>query len=284
MSSCRLRQARIGRQPAERRLGRRGSIGRSTHFSSVVLAPTEALDITVDVCRIAIDDRIVLSDNFTGAAIADLLRPFGANAARYFTNAIDTTTRGVDVSATYRANLASAGTLRLQAAFNHTTTTITRISETPPQLAGLDNTLFSRVPPNDVEFRRFTCGQPIDNLRLSGDWRRGPISGLVRVSRFGDYCSIEPVTQTYADAWVTDLMAEYQVKTVRFGFGIDNLMNVMPDENLASVSNRGGRAAFRATRRSVFNGRYVYGRIRVTFRPALFTWLGNTPSRQMQCS
>ena len=78
----------------------------STHYSSgVVITPIDALEITVDVYRISIDDRIVLSDNFTGTAIADLLRPFGANGARYFTNAIDTRTRGVDAIATYHANL-----------------------------------------------------------------------------------------------------------------------------------------------------------------------------------
>jgi iron complex outermembrane receptor protein len=241
----------------------------SRHFGGgVVLAPIESLEVAVDVYRIAIADRIVLSDNFTGDAIADLLRPFGANGARYFTNAIDTTTRGVDVIATYRAGLAAAGTLQLQAAFNHTGTEITRIRKTPPQLTGFDNTLFSRVAPNDIEFRRFTCAQPKGNLRLSGHWRRGPITGLVRVSRFGDYCSIEAINQINLAAWLTDLMAEYRVKAVRFGVGVDNLVNVLPDRNLVSVSNRGGRT-FPRNAPFGFNGRDVYGRIRYTFQAGL---------------
>jgi iron complex outermembrane receptor protein len=237
----------------------------SVHLSGgAVFTPIDPFEISLDLYRVAIDDRIVLSDNFTGAAIAALLRPFGANGARYFTNAIDTRTRGVDVIATYRADLATAGTLRLQAAYNHTATDITRISPTPPQLTGFDNTLFSRVAPNDIEFRRFTCAQPKDNVRLSGDWRRRALSGLVRASRYGDYCSIEAINQIYSAEWVTDVMVEYRVRGVRFAFGIDNLTNTIPDVNLVAVSNRGGRT-FPRNAPFGFNGRYVYGKIGYAF-------------------
>src|SRR3954471_10260593 len=46
----------------------------SRHASAgVVLAPIPGLDLTVDYYHIAIDDRIVLSGNFTGPLIATLL-------------------------------------------------------------------------------------------------------------------------------------------------------------------------------------------------------------------
>ena len=87
----------------------------STHASAgVAITPVPGFDITVDYYHIAIDDRIVLSGNFTGPRISELLAPFGANSARFFTNAIDTRTDGVDVTANYRIALASAGDLRLQ--------------------------------------------------------------------------------------------------------------------------------------------------------------------------
>ena len=92
---------------------------RSTHTSAgVVIAPASALDVTIDYYRIAIDNRIVLSGNFTAAPIAVLLAPFGANSARFFTNAIDTQTNGVDATASYRAGAAGgrrrAAACRLQ--------------------------------------------------------------------------------------------------------------------------------------------------------------------------
>jgi iron complex outermembrane receptor protein len=237
----------------------------SIHYSAgIVLNPVDPLELTLDYYHIAIDDRIVLSDNFTGARIADLLRPFGANGARYFTNAIDTETQGVDFIANYAATLADRSTLRLQAAFNHTDTDITRISPTPPQLIGFENTLFSRIPPNDIEFRRFTCAQPKDNVRLTADWQKSVFGAVVRGARFGDYCSIEAIDQIYSAAWVTDLEFTYRLQSALVGFGIQNVGNIMPDANLVSVSNRGGRT-FPRNAPFGFNGRYFYGRITYTF-------------------
>jgi iron complex outermembrane recepter protein len=237
----------------------------SIHYSAgVVLNPIDPVEITVDFYHIDIDDRIVLSDNFTGARIAELLQPFGANGARYFTNAIDTTTKGVDVIANYAVPLRGNSTLRAQAAYNHTQTAITRISPTPPQLVGFENTLFSSIPPNDIEYRRFTCAQPEDNLRLMVDWRKGVYDVVVRSSRFGDYCSIEAIDQIYSAEWVTDLEFTYQFQSALFGFGIQNITNALPDQNLLAVTNRGGRT-FPRNAPFGFNGRYVYGRIGFTF-------------------
>jgi len=237
----------------------------SVHYSAgVVVNPLDPLEITVDYYHIDIDDRIVLSDNFTGTRITELLQPFGANGARYFTNAIDTRTKGVDVIATYAVPLRANSRLRAQAAYNHTETAITRISPTPPQLVGFENTLFSRVPPNDIEYRRFTCAQPEDNLRLMADWRKGVFDVLVRSSRFGDYCSIEAIDQIYSAEWVTDVEFTYQFQSALFGFGIQNIGNAFPDQNLPPVSNRGGRT-FPRNAPFGFNGRYLYGRVSFTF-------------------
>ena len=87
----------------------------SLHTSGgVAITPLPRLDVTIDFYRIAIDDRIVLSGNFTAAPIAALLAPFGANSARFFTNAIDTRTNGVDVTANYHILLDTAGDVRLR--------------------------------------------------------------------------------------------------------------------------------------------------------------------------
>ena len=120
------------------------------------------------------------------------------------------------------------------------------------------------VAPNDIEFRRFTCAQPKDSARLSGEWRRNALGGLVRASRYGDYCSIEAIDQIYSAEWVTDVMVEYRVRGARVAFGIDNVTNTLPDVNLVAVSNRGGRT-FPRNAPFGFNGRYVYGKIGYTF-------------------
>ena len=61
-----------------------------------VLEPLDGMEVSIDLYRIDIDDRIVFSGNFTGGRISQLLAPFGATGARFFTNAIDTRTDGLD--------------------------------------------------------------------------------------------------------------------------------------------------------------------------------------------
>ena len=136
--------------------------------AGVVITPMPALDITIDYYRVAIDDRIVLSGNFTGPPIAALLAPFGANSARFFTNAIDTRTNGVDVTANYRIG---AGHGRRVAAAR-------RLQQHPHRRSS--DRLRRRRSWSDS--RRccsiassgggIECGQPKDSLRLGGDWRR----------------------------------------------------------------------------------------------------------------
>ncbi len=77
-----------------------------------VLSPSGAFDFTADYFHIKIKNRIILSGNFTGASLTPILQPFNATGARFFTNAIDTRTEGVELTANFKADLRSAGILR----------------------------------------------------------------------------------------------------------------------------------------------------------------------------
>jgi iron complex outermembrane receptor protein len=113
--------------------------------AGVVITPVPDLSITIDGYRIAIDDRIVLSGNFTAPPIAALLAPFGANSARFFTNAIDTRTSGIDVAVNRRMALGTAGELQVRAGYNNTRTRLAGAIATPPQLAEFASVLFDRI-------------------------------------------------------------------------------------------------------------------------------------------
>jgi len=220
--------------------------------------------VTADFYKIDIDDRIVFSDNFTGPKIVEFLRPFGAaTSARFFTNAIDTETKGMDLTVNYLTAL-KEGTLRLTLGYNHTSTEVVRILPTPPQLAGLENTLFSSVPPNDIEKRRYECAQPKDNVRLSGDWQWRRLGVVMRESMFGEYCSLEAVDQIFQAEWVTDLEFNYRLTKAVLGFGIQNLTNTFPDR-LLPVPAFNNIRTFPRNSPFGFNGRYFYARITVTF-------------------
>ena len=237
----------------------------SRHYSGgLVVNPVRGLDVTADFYRIDIDDRIVFSDNFTGARIVEFLKPFGAaTSARFFTNAIDTQTKGTDLTVSYLKTL-DAGSVRLALGYNHTSTKVARILPTPPQLVGLENTLFSSVPPADIEKRRYECAQPKDSLRLTGDWQWQRLGVVVRESQFGEYCSLEAVNQIFEAEWVTDLEFNYRIPKAVLGFGVQNLTNTFPDK-LLPVPAFNNIRTFPRNSPFGFNGRYFYGKITVTF-------------------
>ena len=237
----------------------------STHASAgVALTPIPGLDITVDYYRISIDDRIVLSGNFTGAVITALLQPFGANSARFFTNAIDTRTNGVDVTASYRLALGGAGDLRLTGSYNNTQTDIVGDVSTPPQLSGLELQLFDRI-----ERRRIECGQPHDSLRANADWRRTRWGAIVNLARYGEFCSFTLNArddQTFEPKWLTDAEVSFRVSPkLTVAAGGHNLFNVFPDRNIVQNSFSGIQT-FPSHSPFGMNGRSIYGRLVVNLQ------------------
>ena len=228
----------------------------------VVVTPAKDLELAVDFYRITIDDRIVLSGNFTAAPIAALLAPFGANSARFFTNAIDTRTRGVDATASYRVRLASAGDVRLRAAYNNNRTRVGPIT-TPPQLAAFSSVLFDHIEQNRLE-----CGQPRDNFRLGGNWQRGAFGVNVDEARYGGVCSFATQNpaedQHFAAKWLTDVEASLRRGRYRLGAGVQNLFDVFPDRN-TTVNSFNGIQTFPSQSPFGFNGRALYARLAWTF-------------------
>ena len=247
----------------------------STHLSAgLVLTPLDSVDLTADYYRIDIDNRIVLSGNFTDIRIRNLLAPFGAfGSARFFTNAIDTRTTGWDLTAAYRAALSDAGSLRLSAGYNRNETEIVGQAATPAELVGFESVLFDRE-----QRRRIECGQPKDNLRLAADWLRGRFNAVVRGSRYGEYCFPQSGTaanptvndQTFSPKWIADFEASFRAQHFTLGAGVENLFDTYPEELLPQNGlgslNPPIPVVIRYSGTTPFgiNGRFVYGRI--TFR------------------
>jgi iron complex outermembrane receptor protein len=205
--------------------------------------PMRNLSLSVDFYRINIDDRIVFSENFTTAAIRDTLAAHGfptLGGGRFFTNAIDTRTKGLDVVARYGLGFGESGTLRLTASGNWTKTEATRTSATPPQLLGLDEVLFGRV-----EQTRIERGQPRRTMHFNGDYSVGNWNFTAHEAYFGDVTSgtgtgAAYVEQTYKGAWITDASLGYDfARGLTLSVGGNNLFNVYPDDVIPQFSNSG---------------------------------------------
>jgi iron complex outermembrane receptor protein len=242
----------------------------STNYSGgIVWQPLSNLEVTADFFHIDIDDRIVLTGNFTQTQVQPILQPFGATGARFFTNAIDTRTNGYDVVVNHQRALMN-GRLDLSAAYSNNKTDIVGTAPTPAQLTGLGGILYDRG-----ERRRVECGQPRDNLRIMGSFNQGGLNVTARENRYGEFCSATINTiddQLYSAKWLTDLEVSYRWARYVFAIGAENLFDTFPDENLragipSGSAQVGSAGVFRYPNNSPFgmNGRFVYSRIGYTF-------------------
>ena len=242
------------------------------------IEPIPSFSLTADYYVVGIDDRIVLSNNFTGASATAALAAIGVtgiSGGRYFTNAIDTRTRGYDVIANYGLNLANSGVVRLSAAYNHNRTRVTRVDTLPTNLAGLQSSLFDRVEQGRIE-----DGNPENNLILSGNFDYRGFGVLARTQRFGQVTSygatptnaFGPLDQTFAPKWITDFSASYGFQRLTLTVGADNVFDVYPDRNnnngnISGPENGGtsnfGIFPYAGISPFGFNGRFIYTRFAV---------------------
>ena len=243
---------------------------KSVNFSGgVALEPLRRLALTVDVYHNAINHRVVLSENFIGTAVANLLRPLGIGGARYFTNAIDTRTTGVDVVANYGLDLGTAGFARLTGGYNHNRTKANIVAQTPPELGNQNEALFGRVERGRVEE-----GQPRDNVVASADYSLRKFGAIVRTQRFGavtnrQTAGNEALDQTFRAKWITDVSASYRfLSRFTLAAGADNVFDIYPDQNNNLGNVRTGQTGnsntgifpYNQLSPFGFNGRFLYTR------------------------
>ena len=232
----------------------------------LVLQPLDALYITVDAYRIDVANRISLSENLIGPAVTTFLQGrgiFGVTGGRYFTNALDTKTSGVDVIGTYRLAVTS-GKVDLTAGYNYSKTTIEKIAPNPPQLTsgGLNLQRIGRV-----EQGRITVGAPRDKLLLGGAWTTGNWSFGSTATRYGEFTVLfDPVAttptrdQTFGSKWTLDLSARYKLNNWDFTLGADNVLNSYPDDVIYQNATF-GQLPYSSASPFGFNGAFMYARI-----------------------
>jgi iron complex outermembrane receptor protein len=267
--------------------------------------PVEAFTASIDYYHIEIDNRIVLSSNFTGTAIANFLASQGLPAVgggRYFTNGVDTTTEGVDISLRYRLDLQQNGRLTFTAGGNSNKTEVTKFKATPPQLAAIGIT----TPLFDLTERiRMEKGQPRNNINLIVNYDLKDWSFMLRNVRYGEVSTVaftgatqaqidaltpgynvsfadtvpaganKQVIQTFDAKWITDLDVTYRFsKQLSASLGMNNLFNVYPTENIRSKvvggvafsgSDNVGIFPYSSISPFGFNGASYYGKVSYKF-------------------
>ncbi|WP_313438417.1 TonB-dependent receptor [Novosphingobium sp.] len=221
---------------------------KSLNFTAGLTYETGPFRLTVDAYQIRIDDRIVKTEflgtaSNGGAAIKNILVANGiddVDSAQFFTNAIDTRTRGVDVVAEYLLRTDRLGEFRLNAAYSYNRTKILHVIDNPPELSTLNVTLFGRQAQRDL-----VAATPRSKVVLSGNWSLDKVRVLLRVTRFGKYTESSNVAasdRTFGARWVTDAELGYQLTdNLDVAVGANNLFDVYPEKNGAIAADGSGQ-------------------------------------------
>ncbi|WMS92513.1 TonB-dependent receptor [Pseudoalteromonas sp. HL-AS1] len=230
-----------------------------------------SFSLTVDAYRIDIDDRIVLSENLEGDAVVEILQNAGelnTDRVRYFTNAIDSRTQGVDIVATYNLDLSDLGDLRLNVAANFNDTEVTHVNDNPSELNSLgdDYVVFARR-----EVGRFEEGTPDSKWNLSAVWNFNEWQTTLRATRYGEVADISTTADRdeYLDPkWITDLEVAYRPDEYwKFSVGANNLFDQYPQATMDNIGYSDFGQIFPYTPYAPYglDGRFLYGNITYSF-------------------
>ena len=243
----------LGATPLKAEKSRNISLG-------VQFQPLHNWQTTLDIYQIDIDHRILLSGNLTlPTALRAALAAQGVNvsAGRYFTNALDTSTRGVDLVSTWQQAWGAAGKTDFTLAYNHNRNSIRHVDDNPAVLTANGLTLIDRVT-----LARATVSSPESKLVLSADHQLGPWSARLATSRYGSVIvrqSSAALDQTFGAAWLLDTSLGWTGTAWSANVGVDNLTNRYPDHVIAGNAV-GGILQYSSFSPFGFNGRTYYAK------------------------
>ena len=206
----------------------------------VVLQPSDEWTISLDYYDIQIDDRIVYSGDFMPGldpALDAALLAAGADRAKFFLNAADTTTSGFDVVANYSTGL-SQGQLDISIAANFTETEIDAVN-LPASLASIPNVADLVFPAFDRSI--LVEWQPEDRFSISGNYLRDNWDINLSLNRFGEYAVLDSgARQVFSAKTLLDAMFRYHFDNgVTIKIGGNNITDEVPDTNLVGQSRSG---------------------------------------------
>lgn len=251
-----------------------------------VAKPTRDFTLTVDAYSVKVKNRIFITENYTVSAADIVAQPslasVGAGGAiNFFTNGLDTLTKGIEVVGAYHKNLGSSGILDLTLAYTHNENSVSRSN----------SNVISAAQILDVVYL-----SPRDRATMTANWSLGPLNINAQEHYYGswadavdypgdatkNFSQISLTTpagvataQKFGAKLTTDLSVSYTIaKHYTLSFGGTDIFNTKPDKIANSGSNpiypvTGGTADGQVYPRLGgpfgFNGGYWYARLKINY-------------------
>jgi len=234
-----------------------------------VYSPIKKLNITIDAYQININNRIILTGNLGNDPYGDpvpelqtLFAQYGAQTARFFTNAINTTTKGLDLVVDYTFAL-GGGNLNVSLLYNYNKNNVDdKLNYIPAAFVGQEDVYFGPQERSLIE-----TNTPSSKGTLAFNYDIKKVSVLLRNTYFGEVTRDGypfGVAQKHAGKVVTDLSVSYKITPkIIFAVGANNLFDVFPDAQVYENSYFG---VFKyAPVQMGTTGAYYFGRLSCSF-------------------
>lgn len=207
--------------------------------------------------QINIQDRIVLGSQLDGqdhSMLADLLAANDLDKVQFFSNSIQTETKGLDLGYEQQWAIGIKDELRLRLVGSMNRTRLSGI-ELPSALRGLESVVFNRQDQARLEY-----AQPQSKVITQLGWFHQQWSVNLQATRFGRVIYRHPADgqadnwvhntytqlvegrdQTFRPKWITDVALQWQAREhLRYGLQIRNVFDVYPDEHQHSANTSDG--------------------------------------------
>lgn len=246
---------------------------RSKSISAGITGNIEGVKISVDGYFTRINDRIIYTGAFTGSnkpdasasdkELYDLLKQANATNAQFFTNAINTETKGIDAVVSYTYPVGQ-GTLRADVSGTISKTRQVGAIKVSEALKGKETTYLSNSTLKSME-----NAAPNQKANLTLTYGLKNLSVFLRNNYFGkvtEPSNIIANQEVYSSKWVTDFGVGYGLsKAARVTVGANNLFNVYPDKVSLDANNVNGQLVYsKFAQQFGFNGRYLFARLEIS--------------------
>jgi len=219
----------------------------STNAGLGFTARVKALTLTIDAYYVQVKDRIVLTGSFYSDddIIGDELKSLNIGAAQFFTNAVNTTSKGLDAILSYSLGFSGQQNLRFSLAANFNNMVIDKIY-TNDKLQGKENTYFGLR-----EQYFLLASAPKSKINFGVDYSNKNFFASLKLNRFGKVelinwndngdSIVDPgELDTYNARITADLSAGYALKNFTFTLGGVNILNAYPDKHDPGLTESGG--------------------------------------------
>lgn len=204
----------------------------------VVFSPIKKLSITADYYHIRIDNRIILTGNLGNDAygepvpeLRDLFAAYGAQTGRFFTNAINTTTNGLDVVIDYDLNVGQ-GKMNLSLLYNYNDNKVDdQLNNVPALFVGQQDVYYGPQERSLIE-----TNTPKHKGTFAINYSLTKWNFLLRNTYFGEVIRDGfpfGTTQKHSGKVVTDLTVAYKITPkIQIALGANNLFDIFPDKQI----------------------------------------------------